>query len=279
MQASGFTQAGLYNDINQIKQIRVKNGNTQEGLKAVAQQFEAIYVNQMMQSMRKAERIWAEDNPWHSQEKEFFQDMLDNQLSVELSQKRGLGIADMLIKQLSHHVEASNVSAPNPFENSNLQSNAQTPMSQFIDTLLPYAQAAADRIGVDVKVLIAQAALETGWGQSSIKTDSGKESHNLFGIKQGSDWVGEVAQVNTHEYNEQHIKYATQDSFRVYVDYAQAFDDYADLITNSARYQQARAQADAPETYLKALQAAGYATDPDYADKVLTILNSDSFNP
>jgi flagellar protein FlgJ len=145
----------------------------------------------------------------------------------------------------------------------------------FVAKVKPYADKAAERLGVDSRVLIAQAALETGWGRHVIHRESGESSFNLFNIKAGSDWQQDQVSVSTIEFN-QGVARHEQAQFRVYPDMAASFEDYTSFIGERQRYAGAVEKAENPYAYLKELQAAGYATDPDYADKVWRVFNSDA---
>lgn len=169
---------------------------------------------------------------------------------------------------------------PENFVASTVSTNDKAPVfsspTEFIKKLLPVAEKAAEKIGLDPKVLVAQAALETGWGQKVISKPDGDSSFNFFGIKADSRWQGESAKTMTHEYIDgKAIK--IQDVFRAYESIEDSFDDYLSFVTDSKRYQHAIANAGDPNLYLKALQSAGYATDPNYADKISRIANSDWF--
>lgn len=144
----------------------------------------------------------------------------------------------------------------------------------FIESLLPHARKAAEQLGVEPRVLVAQAALETGWGQHMITDDNGGPSFNFFGIKATTDWQGGTAETTTHEYIEGR-RLTMTDRFRAYSDPESAFQDYVDFLKANPRYQSALANADDPAAYTRGLQDAGYATDPHYADKILRIAGSD----
>ena len=132
------------------------------------------------------------------------------------------------------------------------------------------AEKAAEKIGVEARYLVAQAALETGWGKSIIRQQDGSSSHNLFGIKTHNSWDGESARVQTTEYKGgKAVKEAA--SFRAYDSYAQSFDDYVSFLQNNGRYQGALNVTANPERFVRELQQAGYATDPNYARKVAQI--------
>ncbi|VXC31668.1 Peptidoglycan hydrolase FlgJ [Pseudomonas sp. 8Z] len=142
--------------------------------------------------------------------------------------------------------------------------------AEFVATMLPMAEAAAEKIGVDPRYLVAQAALETGWGKSIIRTSDGDSSHNLFGIKSQGGWEGDSARVLTTEYKGgKAVKEAA--NFRSYESYAHSFDDYVSFLQNNGRYEKALNATDNPERFVKELQQAGYATDPQYARKISQI--------
>ncbi|AMD00950.1 flagellar assembly peptidoglycan hydrolase FlgJ [Halomonas chromatireducens] len=145
-------------------------------------------------------------------------------------------------------------------------------VARFMDKLTAPAQAASRRTGVPAELILAQAALETGWGRHEIARADGGNSHNLFGIKAGSSWRGPTTDVTTHEYiNGKRTRIV--DSFRVYGSFEEAFTDYANLIGNNPRYA-AVTTAGSAEQAARALQAGGYATDPAYADKLISIMNT-----
>ncbi|AHG40219.1 flagellar rod assembly protein FlgJ [Pseudomonas syringae CC1557] len=141
---------------------------------------------------------------------------------------------------------------------------------QFVETMLPLAKEAAARIGVDPVMLVAQAALETGWGKSIMRQQDGSSSHNLFGIKAAGSWKGAEARAITSEFREGKMVKETAD-FRSYDSYADSFHDLVSLLQNNNRYKEVVNSADKPEQFVKELQKAGYATDPDYASKISQI--------
>lgn len=147
---------------------------------------------------------------------------------------------------------------------------------EFIQKLMPAAKQAAQKLGLEPLALLAQAALETGWGQRTFKTAEGNNSFNFFGIKAHNSWQGDVAVVDTLEYR-QGVAQKEKAKFRAYESPEQSLGDYVDFIKSNPRYQQAVAMADNPKAYFQQLQAAGYATDPNYAQKILSVFNSDTF--
>ena len=147
----------------------------------------------------------------------------------------------------------------------------------FVRHLHPIAEQAARELGVEPKVLLAQAALETNWGRSLIKNNAGASSFNLFNIKAGRAWQGKQAQVKTLEFD-QGIGKKVNAKFRAYASFEQSFQDYVNLIKSNPRYADALKQANNAEQYLRGLQEAGYATDPNYAEKVINIYRSNTMN-
>jgi flagellar protein FlgJ len=142
----------------------------------------------------------------------------------------------------------------------------------FVNFMRPLAEQAASELGVKPQVLIAQAALETGWGQKIIKQADGSSSHNLFGIKADQRWPGKEISVNTLEHRHG-LVHREQASFRSYESFKQSFDDYVDFVKQGPRYQQALNHDGDARHYIQSLQKAGYATDPMYAEKVIDIMD------
>ena len=150
-----------------------------------------------------------------------------------------------------------------------------TPKS-FIESLLPYAEKAAKALGISPQVMIAQSALETGWGQKILQTSGKQSSFNLFNIKSHNNWQGESVNKVSLEV-ENGVDVAQRSNFRVYENLQQSFEDYTQFISNNQRYEQALQQGDNADRYIEELQQAGYATDPQYAEKVKQIMNSSDF--
>ncbi|MCF3097778.1 flagellar assembly peptidoglycan hydrolase FlgJ [Aeromonas australiensis] len=145
---------------------------------------------------------------------------------------------------------------------------------EFVNRLMPLAKKAADKLGLSPAVLVAQAALESGWGKRVIKNGDGQMTHNLFGIKADPRWQGPKAVVSTLEY-EQGVASRQKAAFRSYESFEESFNDYVDFLTSGSRYKGALAKVDSPDRYFEALQQAGYATDPHYARKLKQVLRSD----
>jgi flagellar protein FlgJ len=262
-------------------------------LSAAASQFEALFVQMLMKSMREA---LPADGPLISDASRTYTGMFDQQVAQQIAQ-RGIGLRQMIERQLAKAMPGVGVPNANtaghaiskPASPTGSKSIGQSTAPQasavakpadvrasstipehvrtFIDTMKPYAEAAARAARVPVDVLLAQAGLETGWGRHQPKTAQGEATHNLFGIKAGKDWTGASVVAKTNEYVAGAVV-RTVDRFRSYHSYADAFADFARLIGGKARYADAVANAHDPDAYAKALQRGGYATDPHYADKL-----------
>lgn len=299
------------------------------GVHGAAQQFEALFIQMMMKSMREA--IPSSDL-MNSSATDTYQSMLDQQWSQVMA-ARGIGLADALVEQLErqgaisrgesaanadHELQALIAGIPrgtprviddallpnqgidrrgdsqgsgrfldeleairqgvasSPVEESAVparaNNNTSDHVNQFVQTLSAPAQAASATTGVPAELILAQAALETGWGRHEIATRSGHNSHNLFGIKAGSHWQGKTTDIVTHEYiNGRRTQVV--DTFRVYDSFEHAFTDYARLIGNNPRYAGV-VQAPTAELAARELQRGGYATDPRYADKLVAVMNT-----
>lgn len=261
-----------------------------QALKLVAQQFETVFMNMMLKSMREAT---PQDGMFDSEQTKMFTGMLDQQLVQSMS-SRGVGLADIMIKQLSRSAStdvtqtrtesvlatpvrtASAMPVPHSdnFANGIKNSPSQpTPLQQdFVRRMTPHAVQASQETGVPTHLVMGQAALESGWGRREIRLSDGSTSFNLFGIKAGGYWNGKVAEVVTTEYHNG-IASKQVGKFRAYSSYAEAFSDYAQLLRDNPRYAQVLQSGQGSPDLAHALQRAGYATDPDYADKLVKVMN------
>ncbi|MDI9277832.1 flagellar assembly peptidoglycan hydrolase FlgJ [Pantoea sp. EABMAA-21] len=257
----------------------------------VAKQVEGMFVQMMLKSMREA---LPQDGIFSSDSTKMYTSMYDQQIAQEIG-KRGLGMADLIVKQMQPAQEPDETAGTvpmkldNSFIYSNLPSNQLEQMvrkavprlpvspssfpadsNDFIAQLSQPAQAASQQSGIPHHLILAQAALESGWGQRQILTRDGKPSYNVFGIKAGGDWKGATTDIMTTEY-EGGVAKKVRASFRVYGSYMEALSDYVKLLSNNPRYA-AVANAATPEQGARALQAAGYATDPKYAQKLVGMI-------
>jgi peptidoglycan hydrolase FlgJ len=254
-------------DANDFKQFaalrRGAEANDPATLRAVAKQFESLFTKMMLESMRSASMG---DPMFGSDQGDMYQDMADDQLAVQLSEGRGLGLADMLIRQLSGGAGAGTAAVQPSTDSGAGEAVTSEQREKFISGLLPHAEAAARELGVDPRNLIAQAALETGWGRSQ----PGGDSHNLFGIKAGANWNGPSVQANTEEFV---AGAATRvdANFRAYGSPRESVEDYVRLIRDNPRYAGALNTGSDVQAFANALQRGGYATDPDYVRKLATV--------
>ncbi len=273
-------------DAKALGQLKLQASKTPDkALKAAAQQFEALFMNMMLKSMRDAT---PQDGVMDNEQTKMFTGMLDQQLAQNMSSGRGIGLADMLVKQLSQSGQTSSFKgrqqlAPGAL-NLNPQSSIINPGSpavpsaynantqqNFFNQMLPHALKASDASGVPPELMLGQAALESGWGHRQIPMPDGTSSHNLFGIKAGANWHGKVAEVMTTEYRNG-VAYKQLEKFRAYDSYDEAFKDYAGMLSNNPRYAGVMQQSGNPAGMAQALQNAGYATDPKYAEKLVGVM-------
>ncbi|CNK71208.1 flagellar assembly peptidoglycan hydrolase FlgJ [Yersinia vastinensis] len=272
---------------------REVKSNSQEGVKEAAKQMEGMFIQMMLKSMRDAS---FKDGLLHSQEADMFTSMYDQQISQDIAEQSKMGFADLMVRQMGGQPSMTQNTvgvAPAPYSlNMDAVKRRETTTQQvsqtneasllsrfsggveksadFISRMLQPAITAAQKSGIPHQLIIAQAALESGWGNKEITTTNGKPSHNLFGIKATSDWKGDTTEIMTTEYingTAQKVKAA----FKVYPSYSDALSDYTALLTNNPRYQNV-AKANSPERAAHALQSGGYATDPSYAKKLINII-------
>ncbi|MCS3513420.1 flagellar assembly peptidoglycan hydrolase FlgJ [Pseudomonas grimontii] len=399
MRNSGLTStadSGSYSDLNRLNQLKVGDKNSEGNMRKVAQEFESLFLSEMLKSMRSATEALGKDNPMNTPAAKQYQEMYDQQLAVSMSREGGgIGLADVLMRQMQKNkpvdaqaatlqgpaaaeavkkvdvptqiaagtqaegplgrsngqrplwayrvaepqagaaaahsndialmnqrrialpskltdrllagivpsTDTTTVAQAAPLRNSAAADNvvnstartfavpsgrmqvygravAQPPLApvkkafssqdEFVATMLPMAKAAAARIGVDPKYLVAQAALETGWGKSVMRAQDGSSSHNLFGIKAGQSWQGGQARAITSEFRDGAMVKETA-QFRSYDSYQDSFHDLVTLLQSNDRYKEVVKSADNPEQFVRELQKAGYATDPDYASKISQI--------
>lgn len=254
--------------------------NSPEAMKAVAEEFESLFMNMMMKSMRSANRTLSEGNYLNSFESKMYEDMLDQKLSVSLSKTGGLGIADLLMRQFSEGPTATGYDLDlgkadgGKTEKSAFPSSRQAGFdspAQFVESLMPKAEQAAHSLNTKAEFIVSQAALETGWGQHVMFKGDGTNSHNLFGMKANDDWKGDTVSIESLEV-ETGIARQVSSQFKVYPDYESAFRDYAALINDQDRYQGVRGAKNIA-AFADGLDKGGYATDPKYGEKVASVLS------
>ncbi|HGM5415817.1 flagellar assembly peptidoglycan hydrolase FlgJ [Serratia liquefaciens] len=262
----------------------------QGNLKQVAQQVEGMFVQMMLKSMRAA---LPQDGILSSDQSRLYTSMYDQQIAQQMSQK-GLGLADMMVKQMSNANAVPSETAgtsPMALDDEVLRTLPNQALEQTLRRAVPKAPSAAplslnngnfvarlstsarvvsQQSGIPHQLIVAQAALESGWGQREIPAADGSPSYNLFGIKAGGSWDGPVTEITTTEF-EQGAAKKIKAKFRVYGSYVEAMADYVKLLTNNPRYAGV-ANARSPEQAAQALQQAGYATDPQYASKLVSVI-------
>lgn len=302
MLGAELNNAAVYTDFQGFASLRREaQQNSEQALEKTARQFEALFVQMMLKSMREAGQG---EGLFDNDQSKLYRDMYDKQLSLHLTEQgEGVGLAKMLVQQLRAAMPKSEgdtavndtdsfavpARGPGHFELSAKRAMSVTGEAvngveakslsfespeHFIRSLAPYAEKAAQRLGVDPKALLAQAALETGWGKAVIRHPDGNSSHNLFNIKADSRWQGERVAKQTLEYR-QGIASKEVAHFRSYGSLEESFHDYAAFLQNSPRYAEALQQGKEADRYVEALQDAGYATDPAYAQKIKRIMHGD----
>lgn len=309
MAASDFSQINAL-DPNTLGGLRrLSKQSSPEATKEAAKQFEALFVQQMLKSMRDAT---PKGSMFDSDETRMYQSLLDQQMAMQLSSRAGgIGLAKVIERQLnagkgevklpdgpvlldptisrgfdgavSPSAGTANRAAKTAGAAASTAATA-VPMlpnmpagagpRAFVEKVWPQAVEASRATGIPARFLVAQAALETGWGKFELKNADGTPSHNLFNIKAGRSWSGDTVSTATTEYVN---GAATRENarFRAYGSYADSFRDYANLIRNNPRYAAVVGQNDAT-AFARGLQAAGYATDPQYAEKLARIINGNT---
>jgi peptidoglycan hydrolase FlgJ len=284
--------------------------NSPDAVRGAATQFEAMFINMMMKSMRDAT---PQDGMTDSEQSKMFTGMLDQQMSQNLA-KRGMGLADVLVRQLTaQQVNAQAMAlsgeqgaggsfasdtrpagldmsalrrpltptgSPSAVDMNAAATDAAAPaggrhpaphVRSFKEKLSAHAEEAARETGIPAKFMLGQAALESGWGKREIRNADGSASHNLFGIKAGPGWKGKVTTAVTTEYVNGKA-HARIEKFRAYDSYADGFKDYANMLAKNPRYERVLAHGGDATTFARGLQRAGYATDPQYAVKLASII-------
>lgn len=307
-----------------------------QALRAAAQQFEAVFLQMVLKSMRAAT---PQDGMFDSEQTRFYQELLDSQLSQVMSANGSTGLAAMIERQLTRTDALADADAdgfplmppaasfplgtpqralplpsssatplplpansspvrpalplppttsgavppaptfgaagtpnPPPAPTSRSATGADAQTQAFTQALLPHAVAASRQTGIPPQFLLAQAALESGWGRHEPRLADGRQSYNLFGIKAGADWQGPVAESVTTEFVAGRAERRVE-RFRAYASYTEAFNDHARLLSTQPRYAQVLGARDAT-SFARGLQNAGYATDPAYADKLVRVIGS-----
>lgn len=280
-------------DVNALAQTRrLAREDPRAALKNAAQQFEAVFLQMVLKSMRDASPA---EGMFDSAQSRMYQSMLDQQLAQTMSARGSTGLSALIEQQLVRGMSpqdtplspasageragvrgaTADAGAPPltpalPPPGGERENNVPAPAREFVNRLWSQAGEASRATGIPAHFMIAQAALETGWGRAELRFSDGTPTYNLFGIKAGRGWQGAVAEATTTEYVNG-VAQKTVERFRAYSSYAEAFRDYASLLTSSPRYAGVLNQQDAAG-FARGLQRAGYATDPMYAAKLERII-------
>jgi flagellar protein FlgJ len=297
------TSGNLAVDVKDLGGLRqAAKENSPEALKATAKQFEALFMNMMLKSMRDAT---PQEGMFDNQQTKMYTSMLDQQLSQTMA-SRGIGLAEVLVQQLSAvkgmqpmaedsqalpgvavpdgvfdrlqrpgaakaNANAGREAVDSAMPVSKANDSRPAHIRAFHERLGAHADEASRATGIPAKFMLGQAALESGWGRREIKAADGSSSHNLFGIKATAGWKGKVVEAATTEYVNG-VPQTRIEKFRAYDSYADSFRDYARMLRNNPRYENVLANAQDASGFAQGLQKAGYATDPHYAAKLTKII-------
>lgn len=294
----------IYTDIQGLKNLKYENKSNPEAVKKeVAKQFESILMQMVLTSMRDANKAFASNDLPGGSQMDMYQDMFDKQLSLMLSHD-GMGFAKSVEKNIdqmsSHNIKnpsndswAAGVVMHPPHSNDHQvlpdsqgnqhqdyvavsATNGFASPEEFVKKLWATAKATAHTLGVAPEVLLAQSALETNWGKNILQQHDGASSHNLFNIKAEGNWAKNITTVDSLE-QKNGVLVKEKSNFRSYASYIESFSDYANLLKQNTRYSDALNKGSDPSQFIHALQHAGYATDQNYADKILKIYASPMF--
>jgi len=284
--------------MNDLKRFAETGGNSDETLRAASKQVESIFLQMMLKSMRSAS---LGSGPFDNEQTKLIQGLHDQQLASNLAQSKGVGLADLLFRQLgggqareSVHVVAQKAETipPQPLPKPSVAESAlqsakfnetidaarkvggRVPehVREFVADIWPHAHAASRATGIPAHFMVAQAALETGWGTKQLKNADGSPSYNLFNIKAGPNWNGRTTAQKTVSEFEGGNWQSRQAAFRSYSSWDEAFADYTKFLTDNPRYAEVLGMRDAAG-FAQGLKNAGYATDPAYADKLVRIIS------
>lgn len=291
-----------YTDLHSLQKINQEQGDA--ALRQVAKQFESMFVHMLFKGMRDANAVFEEGNFGHSSGETMYREMYDQQMSLNIAEGKGLGIADMVFRQLKgsdrrapdlnseglrafdaasvkpseQHLLENKDSAVNSVNSTNVNPTQtqvrdlpnKTP-EEFIKSLYPVAKRLASSVGLDPAIMVAQAALETGWGKHVVG-GAQKISNNLFNIKADSRWQGAKVNTQTLEYKNG-VAVKEQAHFRKYSSIEDSIQDFMQFIQDQPRYQSAWESKSDSLMFIRELHSAGYATDPHYADKIEAVFH------
>ena len=282
--ATSSTTNALAADARSLNALKYEAGqNSAQAAKEAAKQFESLFMRELIKSMREATM---KSGLMDGAQGDLGTDLLDQQLSVSMSGAPG-GLSEAIARQLSRQMGGADttISAPSTLSLPGVTSRSAastTPVATgpvpkgrdgFVQSLSATAERVAQDSGIPASFMLGQAGHETGWGKSEIKNADGSTSFNLFGIKAGKGWTGKVAEITTTEYINGEAR-KVKAKFRAYDSYEESFRDYARLISQNPRYANAMQATGNAKDYATALQKAGYATDPQYANKLSRAIES-----
>lgn len=300
--AASTSAANTYSNLNGLAALK-QDSRSPQALRAVAQQVDALFLQMMLKSMRDASADQGDPN---SNEMSMYQDMFDKQIALTLSQRQDLGLGSLLMRQSAPGAAVPGASTATP--TTTVAPAAAAPASavpatssavsaaslapaeltaqaaavttedagEFVDQILPTIREAATALGLSPLAMLAQAVLETGWGKRMARTADGSLSLNMFGIKADGNWGGARATANTVEFAGG-VAVQRRAAFRAYASISDSVSDFANLLQSSPRYRNTLASGNSAQAYVSSIRNSGYATDPDYANKLNEILNSSTF--
>lgn len=278
--ASGAGTAPLVTDSRSLDGLRRSAGqDPKSAAREAAKQFESLFMNELMKTMRASTQA---TGMLDNQSTKLGTEMLDAQLVSKMAGQPG-SLSDVIARQLERQMAlvpgpipsagTANKSLPIVSAPDAVPKLPEKSAAGFVQQHSQAAEAAAAESGIPAQFMLAQAALETGWGKREIIGRDGSNSHNLFGIKAGSNWDGPTVDVTTTEYIGDQPRKMVQ-KFRAYASEAESFADYARLMKDSPRYANVVANASDAKQFASGLQRAGYATDPLYAEKLGKVINT-----
>jgi len=262
--ASASASASVAADARTLDSLRAQaRQDPDKAIKDAAKQFEALFMQMLLKSMR--DTLPQGSDPLASDAQKTYTGMLDQQLAQTMA-GRGIGLADMMVQQLSKTRGADKATR---IEKATQEIRDASPSSQsFVDRMLPQAMEASKTTGVPARFILGQAALESGWGKSEIAG-----SRNLFGIKATGGWSGPTVSATTTEYVDGKAVRKVE-KFRAYASYAEGFRDWAQLVSKNPRYAAALTPGNDAAAFARGLAKGGYATDPNYAAKLTRTIHS-----
>ena len=268
--ATTTSSASLATDARSIQALRSSAARDPKAvIKEAAKQFEALFMQQLMKSMREATMS---SGMLENSGTQMGTEMLDTQFATKMTGLPG-GLSDAIVRQLERQMGGTATPAAAADAPPAPEAKVSKTQSDFLHSHLSAALAAEKQSGVPATFMVAQAAHESGWGQHEIRNADGSSSHNLLGVKAGAGWTGPTAEITTTEWVGGEPQKVTA-KFRAYASYADSFNDYAKLMKDSPRYSPVLASAGSAQGFAQGLQHAGYATDPAYADKLTRVINT-----